>query len=197
MIEFDKNINEKPIQKFIILYDRALKASELNIEAACLSSISIEHKPRSRYINVKYVKNNNFIFFTNYESQKSQDIKHNNNICLNFFWKTINSQIRVEGNVQKISSIDSDKHWHSRNHDKNILAISSRQSQKSASYEEIIYKYNQIKQESSDFSRPQYWGGYSLKPIYFEFWEGHESRINKREVFDMVNGIWKHSFLQP
>ena len=80
---------------------------------------------------------------------------------------------------------------------KNILAISSRQSQKSASYEEIIYKYNQIKQESSDFSRPQYWGGYSLKPIYFEFWEGHESRINKREVFDMVNGIWKHSFLQP
>ena len=100
--------------------------------------------------------------------------------------------------IKKTSEKFSDNHFKNRNSTKNALAISSNQSNRIASYQEVEKKYYRNLESDIDLSvRPSYWGGYSFEPYYFEFWEGHESRINKREVFDKIDDVWKHSFLQP
>ena len=80
---------------------------------------------------------------------------------------------------------------------KNALAISSNQSKQIDSYNQVKENYDKSFKNNDLKKCPEYWGGYSFTPYYFEFWEGHESRINKREVFDKIDGVWKHSFLQP
>jgi pyridoxine/pyridoxamine 5'-phosphate oxidase len=77
------------------------------------------------------------------------------------------------------------------------LAISSSQSQPINSYEEVRTNYQNVLKNMNLVDCPKYWGGFSFIPYYFEFWEGHDSRLNKREVFNKIDGIWKHSFLQP
>ena len=88
-------------------------------------------------------------------------------------------------------------YFFNRPEEKNALAISSNQSKLIDSYSQVKENYNRSL-ESDDLKKcPEHWGGYSFIPYYFEFWEGHELRLNKREVFDKIDGIWKHSFLQP
>lgn len=80
---------------------------------------------------------------------------------------------------------------------KNVLAHSSMQSKPIESYEKVLEKYDSTLKKNKFSNRPDYWGGYSFTPYYFEFWDGHESRINKREVFQKIDGVWKQSILQP
>ena len=79
---------------------------------------------------------------------------------------------------------------------KNKIAVSSNQSEKIGSYEDVIKNYNEVNNKTL-YERPEYWGGYSFIPYYFEFWEGHESRINKRTAFDLINSCWDKYTLQP
>ena len=103
MIEFDNLSTSTPYKKFKTFYIKAEEYNQRNIEAACLSTIALDSKPRSRFINVKYIIDNKFIFFSNFESNKAKEIKKNNQISLNFFWSSINSQVRIEGKISKIS----------------------------------------------------------------------------------------------
>ena len=89
------------------------------------------------------------------------------------------------------------KYFFDRSIEKNALAISSHQSEKIDSYSQVKANYDRTLKNDDLKKCPEYWGGYSFIPYYIEFWEGHESRINKREAFDMTDGVWKHSFLQP
>ena len=99
--------------------------------------------------------------------------------------------------IKKTSSEYNSNYFKNRSSDKNALAISSNQSKEISSYDEVIKKYNNIK-NSEDLSKcPNYWGGFSFVPDYFEFWQGHDSRINKREVFKKVDGFWIKLFLEP
>ena len=105
----------------------------------------------------------------------------------------------MRANIEKTSSEQSDDHFLNRSNLKNALAISSSQSNKISSYEEVQKQYKDVLDDPVKLSkRPNYWGGYSFTPYYIEFWQGHESRINKREVFEHVNnGNWNSYFLQP
>ena len=103
----------------------------------------------------------------------------------------------MKAQIKKTSKEFNQKYFFNRSADKNALAISSNQSKLIESYGRVKEKYNKSL-ESDDLKKcPKYWGGYSFTPNYFEFWEGNKSRINKREVFDKTDGVWKHSFLQP
>ena len=196
MINLDKiNRNQEPYKKFLYLYHKAASFNQISIEAVCLSTINLTNKSaHSRFVNIKYLDNKNFIFFTNYNSNKAKEINTSSKIALNFFWSSINTQIRIEGKIQKLDEQLSDEHFRNRDNKKNALAISSNQSEKIDSYENIKKNYEiQIEKTNELTKRPNYWGGYTITPYYFEFWEGNEARVNKREAFKLSKGIWKVS----
>jgi pyridoxine/pyridoxamine 5'-phosphate oxidase len=191
--------NSIPYKKFINFYNRALKENQNHVNAISISSYNSSLKEvDSRFVNLKYIVGDEWIFFSNYNSSKAHDFNSHKQISVLIYWSSIDVQIRIKANVEKSSKEFSDKHFHDRNISKNILAISSEQSKDIGCYEEVVLKYTSIKDSDLDLtSRPDYWGGFSFKPFYFEFWEGHESRINKRETLNFNSGQWKSGFLQP
>ena len=198
MIEFKNLSQEIPYKILKEKYDIALDAGQDSINAICIASYSSKTREvNARYVNLKIVKDKEFIFFSNYNSIKSSDFRSHNQISALIYWNAINIQIRMRAQIRKTSKEFNQKYFSDRSEEKNALAISSNQSKQIDSYSQVKENYNKSL-ESDDLKKcPEYWGGYSFIPYYFEFWEGHESRINKREVFDKTNGIWKHSFLQP
>ena len=199
MINFIDLNSSKPYQVFEDLYKNALENQQDNIDAICISSYdNCKSEVNSRYVNLKYIEGNKWIFFTNYESPKNQQFKTHSQISCIFFWHKTNTQIRIKAVISKLDYESSDKHFFTRSKNKNALAISSDQSQKIISYEQVIKNYNTVLNSGSNlFKRPNNWGGYYFIPYYFEFWEGHESRINKREVYEKSDDSWQHLILQP
>jgi pyridoxamine 5'-phosphate oxidase len=198
MIQFNNLNQEIPYQLFKKKYDEALNAGQKGIEAISISSFNKEMaEVDSRYVNLKFITNNEFIFFSNYNSPKASSFNSHDQIAALFYWSSINVQIRMRAKIKRTTDEFNQNYFFDRSEEKNALAISSNQSKPIDSYNQVKENYNRSL-ESDDLKKcPEYWGGYSFTPYYFEFWEGHESRINKREVFDKIDGIWKHSFLQP
>jgi len=198
MIEFNYLNQENPYQLLKEKYDEALNANQRGIEAITISSFNKDtNEVDSRFVNLKFINNNEFIFFSNYQSPKAAAFNSHNQVAALIYWSSINVQIRMKAYIKKTSKEFNQKYFFNRSKEKNALAISSNQSKKIDSYSEVIENFNRSL-ESNDLKKcPEYWGGYSFIPYYFEFWEGHESRLNKREVFEKINGVWKQSFLQP
>lgn len=198
MIKFTKVVNQEPYKYFKDCYDKAHSLEQRNIEAASLSTISFDLKPSSRFINVKYISDK-FIFFSNYKSQKGRDIDTNKNICLLFFWNKTNTQIRIEGTIDRSSELFSNKHFLKREFNKNISAIVSKQSSRLSSYKELESKFDLAAKQYTDkiLIRPDYWGGYEITPISFEFWNGSDFRLNKRLKYTLSENNWDKGYLHP
>ena len=198
MIEF-KNLNqEKPYILFKTKYDMAIKAGQRTIEAISISSFNNRiHEVDSRYVNLKFIINDEFIFFSNYESPKAHSFSSHNQIAASFYWQSINVQIRMKAKIKKSPKEFNQNYFFNRSVEKNALAISSKQSMPTSSYSQVIKNYNKSLNNDDLKKCPDHWGGFSFIPYYFEFWEGHESRINKREIFEKIDGVWEQSFLQP
>ena len=198
MIKFINISNSEPYQKLYSLYQSALSKGQQVIEAVCISSYSKDEKEvDARFVNLNCVDEDKLIFFTNYKSPKSIQFRFHNQIALTFYWTSINVQIRIKGRVSMLDKNRSDNHFEKRDYRKNALAIASKQSQEIKTYEDFIDIYNNILANNDLKKRPDYWGGYSVLPYYFEFWEGHESRVNKRIAYNLNDKDWKSSFLQP
>ena len=201
MIEININDNaEKPFQILKNFYYSALSKEQSAIEAIVISSLDTNKEyADARYVNLKYITNDSLIFFSNYESNKALQFDKNNNCMITavFYWEKIDVQIRMRGHVMKSSKEFSDQHYINRDKNKNALAISSNQSRKISGYDEVVKNYEKTLSEDNLTMRPHYWGGYSIKPVYFEFWEAHKYRLNKREVFEKKNNEWINYFLQP
>lgn len=198
MIEFKNISNEIPYRIFKEKYEDSLNANQKIIEAICISSFSSkENEVNARFVNLKFVKDKEFIFFSNYESPKSRDFISHDQITALIYWNAINVQIRMKAKIKKTSKEFNMEYFANRDISKNALAISSKQSNKIASYEDILVNYEKSLQKDNLEQCPEYWGGYSFIPYYFEFWEGHESRLNKREAYKKKNEKWNHFILQP
>ena len=199
MIEF-KNINKsEPYLKFIEFYNKAYSSGQQSIEAISISTYdALAGEVNSRFVNLKYIINEDWIFFSNYESPKAYEINSHDQIAALFYWSKVDVQIRIKAKVTKSNNKISDEHYTKRSFEKNALAFSSNQSQEIGTYEEVLDKYkNVLKDQSVYKERPKYWGGFSFKPYSFEFWQGHKSRLNKRDLYKIVNGEWHHKVLQP
>ena len=198
MIHFNNLSCEKPFLLFKEKYDEALELKQKNIEAISISSYNKEkNEVDSRYVNLKFIDNNKFIFFTNYNSPKSRAFETHDQISGLFFWAATNVQIRIKARIEKTSSKYNQGYFKNRTPEKNALAISSAQSELVSSYNTVVKRYNET-YEGKDLSEcPKYWGGFSFTPYYFEFWEGNENRLNKRESFALSNKEWTYSILQP
>tara|TARA_B100001057_G_C22779438_1_gene923036 strand:- start:262 stop:861 length:600 start_codon:yes stop_codon:yes gene_type:complete len=199
MFKFQNISNLKPYEYFHDCFENAIKNKQRIIEAMVVSSFSKRlNQTNSRFVNLKIIKDKDFIFFSNYESLKAQDFKDNDRISCLLHWDSIKLQIRMNGTVKKTSQEFSNNYFYNREISKNILAASSNQSRIVKSYEEVVKKYNSVKKELKNLKRPDYWGGYSFRPYYFEFWEGHDYRINKRKVFSLnKDSSWKEYYLEP
>ena len=198
MIEFVELDKSEPFQIFKKYYLKALSLEQKNVEASVISSFNeIKGEPNSRMVNIKYLLKNEMIFFTNYDSPKANEFKQNSNISALFFWHSINIQIRIKGKIKKTKKKFSDNYFFKRDKNKNALAISSHQSSVIEEYSKVIENYNRVLQTNKLDIRPDYWGGYSIKPYSFEFWEGNKNRLNKRERFIYNLNKWNKEILEP
>jgi len=199
MIKFNNLNQEIPYQLLKKKYDEAIDAGQKSIEAISISSYNKQTSEiDSRFVNLKFITKDEFIFFSNYNSSKAFSFNSHNQIAALFYWPSINIQIRMKAKIKETSKEFNQKYFFGRSKEKNALAISSNQSQPIDSYNQVKENFNKSLERDDLKKCPEYWGGYSFIPYHFEFWEGHESRINKREVFEKTDGgIWKHLFLQP
>ena len=198
MIKFKNLSKEKPFILFKEFYEKAVDSNQNNVEAIHIASYSKNlQEVDGRFVNLKIIEDEKFIFFSNYNSPKSNQFKSHDQIAATFYWSCIDVQIRIKGKINKIPKNISDNYFKKRSSKKNALAISSKQSQKIKSYELVVKNYNKTYQNNNLLLRPDYWGGYFFKPYQFEFWEGHPSRINKRILYDFQNNQWHEIFLQP
>ena len=198
MIDIQNIEISKPYDLFKSFYFKALSQNQPNIDALAISSFNQTKKEvNSRFVNLKYIKKNNWTFFSNYSSNKSLDFNSHQQISALFFWNKINLQIRMNATIKEINKVESDNYFLKRDEQKNALAISSMQSQKISSYKKVKDKFNIVKNNSDLTKRPKYWGGYSFTPYYFEFWEGQDSRVNKRKVYELKNKKWESYYLEP
>jgi len=198
MISFKNSNNEVPFKVFKEKYDQASSLNQRSIEAISISSFSKDSKEvNSRFVNLKFVDNKEFIFFTNYNSPKSKEFKSHGQISALIYWNSINVQIRIKAMIKKTSMDFNKEYFKERSSDKNALAISSNQSSLVDSFEEVKDNFNKVLLTSNLWECPKNWGGFSFVPYYFEFWEGNESRLNKRDVYQIKDKIWEHTIIQP
>lgn len=199
MIKFINLLDEKPYQKFKETYHEALQKNQPFIEAVSISSYNPEaSEVDSRFVNLKYIDKEEWIFFSNYNSAKSKQFELHPQISAIFYWKEINTQIRIKAKIFKTSKDFSDKHFSSRKSEKNALAISSMQSKPIKSFDDVKTKYLSALDDKEQLQkRPSYWGGYSFKPYSFEFWTGNEFRLNKRSLYKKNKDNWDYYILEP
>jgi pyridoxamine 5'-phosphate oxidase len=199
MIKFLNLNSEKPYIQFKALYQEALENGQKGIEAISVSSYDkASSEVEARYVNLKYIANNEWIFFSNYHSPKANQFESHSQVSILIYWASINTQIRMKAKIYKTSIELSNEHFQSRTKEKNALAISSNQSQVIGSFEEVAKNFQEtLEYMTPETVRPDFWGGYSFVPYYFEFWQGHENRLNKRHVFDKQDEAWEEKLLQP
>jgi len=198
MIQFNNLNQEIPYLLFKSKYDEALNLGQKGIEAISVSTYeSKTNEVDSRYVNLKFITNDEFIFFSNYDSPKASSFISHDQIAVLVYWPSINVQIRIKAKIKKTIKEYNKNYFFHRSEEKNALAISSNQSKQIDTYSQVKENYDKSFKNNDLKKCPEYWGGYSFVPYYFEFWEGHESRINKREAFNMTDGVWRRLFLQP
>ena len=198
MFDIKKRNELPPYIKFYELLDIAKNSSQKPIDAISISSYNnASNEVECRFVNLKYIIDEEWIFFSNYNSPKARSFDNHKQITALLYWHEIDVQIRIKANICKSASEFSDAHFANRSDSKNALAISSNQSKAIKSYKLVQEKYRNVLEKNETLSRPSYWGGFSFFPYYFEFWQGNKNRINKREVFNMVDNEWENFFLEP
>jgi len=194
LIDFTQN----PFELFNNWFDLACE-TEINDPNAMTISTILNNKPSSRVVLLKSQNEEGFIFYTNSNSKKGQSISENNNIALNFHWKSQNRQIRIEGQAKIISAKDADTYFSSRPRESQIGAWSSNQSAELTTRSELIDNINKFetKYEDQDIPRPPHWNGYLVKPQLIEFWQEMPFRIHDRIVYTLLNKKWEIKKLYP
>lgn len=188
-----------PIKQFEKWFNEAIESQVLEPNAMDLATVGISNKPSSRIVLLKQVKNNGFVFFTNYDSRKAKDIEENKYVSLNFVWHELERQIRIEGEAYKISPTESDSYFEVRPTGSKLGAWASPQSSviPNRNYlEKLVADFN-IKFEGKDIPRPQNWGGYIVEPNIIEFWQGRKSRLHDRLRYKKIDDSWDIERLAP
>lgn len=196
----EKKANPNPMRQFAKWWHQAVDSKIDEVNAMTLVTASLDGIPSGRIVLLKDVAEEGFIFFTNYNSFKGQQLAENPKACLVFFWKELERQVRITGLVEKINEAASDQYFLSRPKGSQLGAIVSPQSQVIESREWLDQQYQALKisQKKSLIKRPVHWGGYIVKPVIIEFWQGRPSRLHDRLQYTLDNtGKWKIERLAP
>ena len=195
------NVPDNPMELFrnwFVEVDTHFNVGETN--AMTISTLGLDGYPKSRVVLLKKYTHEGFIFYTNYNSEKGKAIDVNPNVCLSFFWQAAERQIIIKGRAEKIAENLSDGYFESRPRGSQLGAIVSDQSEvvKDRSELEDKLKALEAKYEGKDIERPKYWGGYMVKPVEIEFWQGRPNRLHDRIRYQLQSNFdWKIERLSP
>jgi pyridoxamine 5'-phosphate oxidase len=196
----ETNLCKTPDLQFEKWMKEAIDASVNEVHACNLATVNSNNKPSARIIYLREFSDNEFYFYTNYDSRKAIDISKNPNVCLTFFWPELERQIRIEGIIiKKAETEKSDSYFNARPLDSKIGAWSSPQSHVLKNREELnsFIENNKEKFKNKEIPRPDFWGGYIIKASYYEFWQGRKNRLHDRIAFSLENNNWKIERLAP
>jgi len=194
----ENNVLPNPFDQFEAWLQDAIDSDQLEPTAMVLSTVDEHSQPHSRVVLLKELTLESFIFYTNYEGHKAQQMAWNNQVSLVFFWSTLERQVRVEGRVEKISEVLSTSYFKSRPVDSQLGAWASPQSQLIRSKDFLEQQFQYYQQKFGDkIPKPPHWGGYAVKPTSIEFWQGRPNRLHDRLLFTKEVGEWKISRLAP
>lgn len=172
------------------------------VNSMALATVSADHRPSVRMVLLKEYDHNGFIFYTNYDSRKGQDIAQNPAVSLLFWWDELERQVRIEGVTEKIDRVKSEEYFHSRSKSSQLAAIASQQSRPLTTAEELHSRYQQLCAQYAQAEEmpphPDNWGGYRVKPDRFEFWQGRENRLHDRFQYTLLkDNLWQITRLFP
>ena len=193
-------MTDTPIEHFNKWFKEELNLTKVRIPTACcLSTIGTDDFPNARFVSLTDVVENNFVVTGSLTSRKGIEINTTNKVALTFWWTETERQVRIQGNVTKISEQLADKYFTERNRDSQIVSIVSEQGQEIDSIEILTKKYENIEVRFSDkpLTRPENWGGYLIAPIRIEFLEFKPTRFHDRKLYELINGQWTIKQIQP
>ena len=193
-------VPDEPIKLFDKWFNEIKSSTSLEVNAMTLSTIDNEGYPKGRVVLLKHYSDEGFIFFTNYNSEKSISIKNNNKVSISFFWEDQERQVIIKGFAKKTSEEISSNYFNSRPKGSKLGAlVSENQSAVIKSKQVLIDKFNELKDEykNKEISRPLNWGGYIVSPVEYEFWQGGENRLHDRIRFKLIKNNWLKERLSP
>lgn len=195
----EADVAPDPVDQFDIWWKQAVNSQIDEVNAMTLATASVDGMPSARIVLLKGFSNEGFVFFTNYESFKAAQLGENPKACLVFFWKELERQVRITGLVSKLAAVDSDEYFLSRPSTSQIGAWASPQSRVIESRDWLDQHYLKLTEQFREkkLQRPLHWGGYVVKPVIMEFWQGRPSRLHDRIQYSLENGDWKIDRLAP
>lgn len=194
------NLPENPMELFIKWFHEVDGTYAGETNAMTISSIGLDGYPKNRVVLLKKYTYEGFVFYTNYDSEKGKSIAANPNVCLSFFWQGAERQIIIKGKAEKISENLSDGYFESRPRGSQLGAVASNQSQVIENKDILNLRLKQVEQqyEGKEIPRPKNWGGYIVKPVEMEFWQGRPNRLHDRIRYQLQDDFnWLTNRLSP
>lgn len=195
-----KKLKENPFEQFMIWIEEAWNCNIIEPNAFVLATANSQGIPSSRTVLLKEFKEDEFVFYTNYESRKSQEIIDNPHVSITTYWKELERQVTIEGIIEKISEERSELYFASRSRESQLSAWSSKQGKPIASRSELLEEYDRYEKEfeGKKIPKPPFWGGFKLIPNCYFFWQGRANRLHDRfRYLKKVEGVWVINRLSP
>jgi len=198
----ESELAASPFSQFELWFEQALKAEVMEPNAMVLSTVSAEGCPSSRMVLLKGFDEAGFVFYTNYQSKKGQELSQNPKGALLFFWPELQRQVRIEGSIEQVSPEQSTDYFQSRPRGNQLGAWASPQSESVPNREFLEQKMEEITRQfegQESIPKPPHWGGFVLDPIRIEFWQGRGSRMHDRIAYfhNPENESWDFKRLAP
>jgi len=191
---------EDPLALFTIWLVEAEKKEINDANALSLATTNSKNEPSVRMVLLKGLSSKGFVFYTNLNSPKSQDLKNNPKASMCFHWKSLQRQVRVSGSIKKVTEEEADLYFNSRPYESRIGAWASDQSKPMSNRKEFLKKIEEFKikyKDEKNLPRPKHWSGWCLNPSSIEFWLGDQFRIHERLRYNKVSNKWKKEILYP
>ncbi|OUL36405.1 pyridoxamine 5'-phosphate oxidase [Nostoc sp. T09] len=196
----ESEVDPNPFIQFKQWFEQALSAQLPEPNAMTIATATPDGKPSARMVLLKDFDERGFVFFTNYNSRKGQELAENPQAALVFWWAELERQVRITGRVEKVSQAESDRYFYSRPQNSRLGAWASNQSEVIASREFLEQGLQELqhKYENQEIPRPPHWGGLRVIPTEIEFWQGRSSRLHDRLLYSCLDdGSWKIERLSP
>ncbi len=196
----ERDLRKNPFEQFRLWFEQAQAAKITEPNAMTLATVAADGVPSARIVLLKHFDQQGFVFFTNYESQKGEELEENPNVALVFYWAELERQVRISGTAAKTSREESEKYFAMRPRASQLGAWASEQSTVVPGRNFLEEQLASLEKwyEGQEIPAPPYWGGYRVQPEVIEFWQGRQSRLHDRLVFSrMEESKWEIERLSP
>jgi len=195
----ERDLHKNPFEQFRIWFEQAQSAKLTEPNAMTLATSTPDGIPSARIVLLKHFDEEGFVFSTNYESQKGEELEENPNVALVFYWAELERQVRITGFAEKTSREESEKYFATRPRESQLGAWASEQSTVVPGRKFLEEQLTSLTKwyEDQEIPTPPYWGGYRVKPDTIEFWQGRPSRLHDRLLFTRVDSKWEIERLSP